>query len=187
MRQLLGTAMLFAVCATAATAASGSDTAALEQQARELVAAFAGQLKPTLKQALEQGGPVHAISVCADEAPRIAATLSAESGWAVRRVSLQPRNTGNAQADDWERARLEEFDRQAAAGSAPGTLHASTVVDGSFRYLQAQGVEGVCLLCHGDNISPAVQAALTEYYPDDSATGYAPGQVRGAISLTRKP
>jgi hypothetical protein len=40
-------------------------------------------------------------------------------------------------------------------------------------------------VCHGENITAEVQQALDQYYPDDTATGYHLGQIRGAISLSK--
>jgi len=48
-----------------------------EEEARALAQAFIDRLKPRLKQALAEGGPGHAIEVCATAAPEIADTLSA--------------------------------------------------------------------------------------------------------------
>ena len=59
------------------------------------------------------------------------------------------------------------------------------VVDGSYRFMKAQGVEAVCLSCHAAEIKPEVEAALKEKYPEDMARGYSLGQIRGAFSLTR--
>ena len=146
---------------------------------------FVGQLKPQLKSAMQEGGPTHAIEVCASMAPKIADSLSAESGWLVKRVSLKPRNASRPVPDPWERSVLEHFDiRQAAGEKAPALHHAETTGD-QYRYMQAQGVEPVCLLCHGDKLAEPVRDILQQYYPDDWATGYSLGQVRGAISLTR--
>lgn len=36
-----------------------------------------------------------------------------------------------------------------------------------------------------EQIPPAVKARLAEDYPHDKATGYAPGQIRGAVSVKR--
>ncbi|MBK7927605.1 MAG: DUF3365 domain-containing protein [Bryobacterales bacterium] len=43
----------------------------------------------------------------------------------------------------------------------------------------------VCLSCHGPagSIPPEVKKILTERYPHDTATGYASGEVRGAIAV----
>jgi hypothetical protein len=169
-----------------ASATVAEDTAALEAEARDLVESFVGRLKPELKSALQAGGPVNAIAVCADKAPQIADALSESSGWLVRRVSLRARNASRAIPDRWETAVLESFDRRQAAGAAPATLSYAELTPSHYRFMQAQGVEAVCLLCHGSNIDSAVAEALQTYYPDDTATGYALGQVRGAISLSKR-
>jgi hypothetical protein len=184
MRRLLTTLSL-ALCSLSVTGAT-TDQAALTAEARDLVTAFAGRLKPELKHALGEGGPTLAVEVCASEAPKIADALAAESGWSVSRVSLKERNATRAEADDWEREVLRAFDERAAAGEPPPTINTSTIRNGQFRYMQAQGVEGVCLLCHGETLGDDVRAVLKEYYPDDRATGYSLGQVRGAISLSKE-
>ena len=156
-----------------------SDPQVAEASAAALV--FMSRMKPQLKQALRAGPPAQALAVCADVAPKIAAELSEETGWSVKRVSLKPRNP-LALPDAWEREQLEAFDAVVAAGGNPGW--AAAEVDGQVRFLAPQRVEGVCLLCHGESIDADTAAALKRLYPDDRATGYKPGQVRGAISLS---
>ncbi len=157
----------------------------MEQEARMLVKQFVGQLKPRLQQAMREGGAGYAIEVCAGFAPKLADSLSAESGWLVKRVSLKSRNASRAVPDSWERATLEQFDQQQAAGREASQITANAIVGSRYRYMQAQGVEAVCLVCHGQSLTDEVRLTLQQYYPDDWATGYALGQVRGAISLSR--
>lgn len=183
MRILLVMPLFVAYCAAAA-ASDATDTA-LEQEARALAGQFVGELKPKLKQAMAEGGPTHAIEVCASVAPRIADALSAASGWHVNRVSLKSRNASRAQPDQWELAVLQEFDQRQAAGEHPANINYGVTTRGRYRYMQAQGVEAVCLVCHGQALSGAVRSTLEKYYPDDWATGYSLGQVRGAISLSK--
>ena len=38
-----------------------------------------------------------------------------------------------------------------------------------------------CLACHGEQIAPDVAARLHELYPDDQATGFAVGDLRGVF------
>lgn len=156
-----------------------------EQEARALAQAFIDRLKPRLKQALAEGGPGHAIEVCASAAPEIADALSAESGWTVKRVSLKARNVSRALPDSWERLVLQRFDERQAAGESPADINHGERYKGQYRYLQAQGVEPICLVCHGEKVADAVQEAIAVWYPDDMATGYSLGQVRGAISLAK--
>jgi hypothetical protein len=178
--------VLAVVLGTCYTTALGAEPAADDpaRQAAALAGEFVGLLKPQLKQALEKGGPAHAIAVCADIAPGIADSLSAQSGWTVRRVSLKSRNASRAVPDNWERQVLVEFDRRQVAGEQAEDLHFGEAVGGQYRYMQAQAVEPVCLVCHGKGLSDDVQTTLREYYPDDWATGYSLGEVRGAISLS---
>jgi hypothetical protein len=47
-------------------------------------------------------------------------------------------------------------------------------------------VASPCLACHGDPeaIDPQVKRLLAERYPDDTAVGYKPGDLRGAVSVS---
>ena len=155
----------------------------LEIEARQIANEFVGLLKPALMSAMKSGGPEHAVSVCAKTAPAIAGSLSARTGWQVKRVSLKARNPGAA-PDEFERGVLKEFDQQTASGIDPTGLHFSAIDGNRFRYLQAQPVQGVCLTCHGPDIAEDLSTLIRSFYPDDLATGYQAGEVRGAISLT---
>lgn len=44
-------------------------------------------------------------------------------------------------------------------------------------------IEAPCLACHGpaDGLAPEIRAKLTAAYPQDPATGYALGDLRGAL------
>ena len=166
-------------------AAADADPVQLKQEAVSIVKKFGGSLKPELKQAIQSGGPAHAISVCAEKAPEIARGLSNETGWMVKRVSLKARNRQSATPDAWEREVLEQFDRRQAAVEPASQMVHSEVVGGEFRFMKAQAVEAVCMNCHAAKVKPEVEAALRENYPDDKARGYTLGQIRGAFSLTR--
>ena len=159
------------------------DRASLENQARDITRQFTTTLLPTLQEALASGGPVNAIEVCSIRAPEIADEISAATSWSVRRVSLKARNSQRANPDRWERETLEQFEAEQLNGVTAEALNESTVVGGEFRYMQAQLAMPLCLTCHGSNLSEDVSAALRQHYPDDLATGYEVGDVRGAISL----
>lgn len=159
--------------------------AELEAEARAVSGQFVGTLLPTLQAAMQTGGPVRGIEVCSVAAPQIAADLSRESGWDVSRVSLKARNQTTAIPDDWEAEVLRDFDQRQLAGEPPAQINHAAVVDGELRYMQAQPAGELCLTCHGTEISGEVRAALNEHYPQDTATGYMAGQIRGAISLRR--
>lgn len=178
----------FAVTAALITAIGSplamADKAELTQEASAIVKRFADTLKPTLQQALKEDGPSLAVEVCAVKAPAIAQGLSAESGWQVRRVSLKPRNP-NAAPDAWEAAALTKLAERQARNDGTDTLVHTEINEHEFRLIKAQPVEQACLTCHGSNIEADLAAALKKFYPEDLATGYSLGEIRGAISLTK--
>lgn len=55
----------------------------------------------------------------------------------------------------------------------------------TLRYLRPIRAAGICLNCHGDpgEFEPEVFSLLRERYPEDAATGYSAGQLRGAVSV----
>jgi hypothetical protein len=140
---------------------------------------------------VQANGPDAAIGVCRTLAPGIASDLSAQHGWRVTRVSLKVRNPVLGMPDVWEQNVLTELDRRAAAGDKPETLEVGQIVDEPqgryFRYVRALPVQALCTNCHGqpESMAPAIRAKLASLYPHDRATGYAVGQIRGAISLKR--
>ncbi|WKZ13082.1 MAG: DUF3365 domain-containing protein [Gammaproteobacteria bacterium] len=174
----------------ATSAGQAGNEVALLDEARRVATSVPPRLLAVLQQEIAQGGLEGAIVACRDTAPELARTASAESGWAIRRVSLRNRNPA-AVPDTWERAILEEFDRRAAAGESPAALERGETVteDGHpvFRYMRALPTQELCLGCHGtvERISPSVRSRLAALYPDDRATGYEVGDIRGAITLRR--
>ncbi len=178
---LIGLLASFATIA-ASQAFAENHRLALEVQANAIVKEFAGQLKPKLKQAIQTGGFEHAINVCAKEAPAIAKQLSDETGWSVKRVSLKPRNP-NAKPNHFELKVLTSFDARQKLGEPADQLTYSVKDAEGFRYMKAVPVEAICLNCHGTEIPPNVRKALANNYPDDMATGYSLGEIRGAFSL----
>ena len=182
---------LAAAIAASFTAAAFANDDKLLNEARSVASAMPPKLLAVLQEEIQKGGPEGAIGVCREKAPAMAKAASEKTGWAIRRVSLKNRNP-KAVPDAWERAVLEDFDRRAAAGESPATLEKAELVqdDGRSvrRYMRALPTQQLCLQCHGsaEQLKPAVLERLRTIYPDDKATGYAVGQIRGAMTI-RQP
>lgn len=180
---------VLAGCATDAPAPKPADMSWVPQ-ARAVSTAVPPKLLAVLQEEIAKGGPESAIEACRVKAPAMARAASESTGWTVRRVSLRNRNP-KAVPDAWERAALEDFDRRAAAKEPPATLEKAEVVDVDGRpmqrYMRALPTMALCTQCHGtaDALSPAVKAKLQALYPQDRATGYAVGEIRGAMTLSR--
>jgi Protein of unknown function (DUF3365) len=180
-------ACLLAGCA----APPPEDTARLAAEARKVAAGMQQSLASKLLGELQANGPEAAIAVCTTLAPDVAARISREQGWRVTRVSLRTRNPVLGSPDAWEQAVLAEFDARAARGDKPDAIeHAEVVREPRgryFRYMKALPVAPLCVTCHGgpESIPPGVKTRLAAAYPHDRATGYRPGELRGAISIKR--
>lgn len=171
------------------TFAGDLDNTKREQAARAAGKQLVQQLGGALKKEMQTNGPVKAISVCKELAPKIAGDLSRQHGWRVSRVSERYRNAMLGMPDAFEARTLASFASRKAAGEKLAQMEASAIVEEQgkqyFRYMKAMGVKPICTTCHGDSASiPAgVKAALAGDYPHDRATGYKPGDLRGAISI----
>lgn len=158
-------------------AAAEAETRAA-QTAREAAQELGRTLKTRLLAAMAEGGPTRAVEICRGEARAIADRVAEARGARVGRASLRLRNPANA-GPPWVRAWLEAQGERAAEGVAP-----STSVEGDrARFVAPIAVEGPCLACHGapEALAPEVRALLAEGYPADRATGYAVGDLRGAV------
>ena len=160
---------------------------AMLTEARKVATMLPPKLVVVLKEEMSKSGPEGAIPVCKDMAPKMAGEISKETGWKIKRVSLKPRNDARAIPDAWEKAALEDFDKRAAAGEPPAKLEKGEKVGNEYRFVKALPVQALCLNCHGtpDQISPATKAVLSKTYPNDHATGYSEGQIRGVISVRK--
>ena len=75
------------------------------------------------------------------------------------------------------------FERDLAAGAPAPPQHFDARPDGSARYMSAIVTQPLCLTCHGSEIAPEVAAEIARHYPEDQATGFAAGDLRGAFLI----
>jgi hypothetical protein len=153
-------------------------------QATAIADRFQTRLQGELKQALERGGPVGAVEVCAEVAPAIATDLSLETGAQVRRISLRPRNP-NAEAEGRLLGKLEALSKDPVDANGKAKLVAWVEGNGptatSYTMRAVMMQDQPCGTCHGKTIPTEVTAAIAARYPGDQATGFSSGEMRGAI------
>jgi hypothetical protein len=163
----------------------------LTAEARAIAVQLQAALAPELKKEIDASGPAGAIGVCKRIGTEVARSISEKHGAKVSRVSLKPRNPLLGPADAWEQQALLDFERRAAAGAKPEALEHGEIVrepaGAYFRYVKALPVMPLCLNCHGapEALAPGVKERLAAEYPRDRATGYALGQIRGAVTVKR--
>lgn len=156
-------------------------------QARQVAQDLSAGLQKLLGEELAKGGFVGAVKVCSERAQTLTGDFNAALGASARRVSLRYRNP-NDQPDPYEHAMLQRW--AAAHGTRQLPAESAQIVkeaDGSrhLRYMKPIVVQPMCLSCHGAPaaIPQEVKQILSSRYPKDLATGYAAGDLRGAVSV----
>ena len=162
------------------------------QETRDIAADMLKELGQTLQAAMANGGPENAIGVCKTQAPEIAKNLSAKNQVKVTRVGTRARNPDMGVPNDWQTQALKQFETRLAKGDKPYDIeYIQLTKSGSYdlelRYAKPIVLQPMCTACHGtpEQISPEVKAKLDQLYPNDKAVNYKPGELRGAVVVTR--
>lgn len=140
----------------------------------ELLSPFKQDLQQALKSGLAEG-PAEAIQVCRVKAPGIADALSVD-GVRMGRSSHKLRNPDNA-APDWVSAIMQAYLDDPASRKP----HAVELDQNRWGYVEPIIVQPLCLTCHGSELAPDVAARIAELYPEDHATGFEAGDLRGVF------
>jgi hypothetical protein len=149
-----------------------AETAKAEQAMNELQQALLSKLKT----AMDSGGPAAAVEVCRADARAIADAVAKKHGVELGRTSHRVRNPANAPRP-WARAIVERSAGATAAAEAIRTVDLGDRVG----VLRPIGTAETCTRCHGreEEVRRSIGATLAAAYPDDRATGFAPGDLRG--------
>ena len=144
----------------------------------ELLAPFKANLKQELVTAMQQG-PVEAIAACNTAAPAIAESLSVD-GVRMGRSSHRLRNPENT-APEWLAAPMNRFADLGIHSDSEGKVLflVTELEDGRTGYAEPIYIQPLCLTCHGETLTPELEARISELYPNDQATGFRTGDFRG--------
>ena len=155
----------------------------LEKQAAQKIDLLSSQLKSELVKAIKLGGFENGLEVCKTKAPEIAEKLSTD-GWMIGRTSLKVRNIKNT-PDEWETKTLIRFEEEVSEGVSADTLSFSAIQADKFRMMKGIPTAAVCVACHGSSIEQETANKIDELYPQDQATGYSLGDLRGAFTIEK--
>lgn len=155
--------------------------AALEQGKAIAAEAF-GLLSTNLQSAIRQGGVSNALPFCSIAALPLTESVTKTRGISLRRVSHKPRNPKN-QAGPEEMAVLKQFELGLQHAKAVPPV-VTNMLPGQVTFMAPISIQNpLCLNCHG---KPGTDIALPNVdlikslYPQDKATGFAMGELRGA-------
>lgn len=151
---------------------------------------FMSGLKSVLIENMKEGGALQAVNVCSDTAADLAVKYSEAENVVVKRVSNKNRNDNNF-PDVYEQKALSDFEKLLAEGrlNSETSKIEKVIINGKYvvKYFKPIIVSAPCLNCHGteSQISEKVAQVLKQKYPNDKATGYKIGDMRGAVSVSK--
>ncbi len=193
MRSVPNLLVTVALAALPAGAFAQSSTPSAEQlqETRAISAELLKTLSGKLQESMAANGAAGSITFCKTIAPQIALGLADKTGWKITRVGTRVRDVDMGTPNAWQRKALEHLNADLKSGAKPETLDWYEVVNENgkptLHYAKAIVLQTQCIACHGqtDQLAPGVADKLKIEYPHDQATGYAPGQLRGAVVISR--
>jgi len=124
-----------------------------------------------LMTSIGENGIADSIHVCKTKAPELSESVGNAAGLKIGRTSFSLRNSSNkppAWAVSFVNDRVEEEVNVELEDNGLGLLLPIRLLD-------------ACIKCHGDanSLDANVTKAIQSHYPDDEATGFATGDLRG--------
>lgn len=145
----------------------------IKKEVLEKFQSYGQKLKSELLAAMKEKGAPHAVKVCKERAQQIASDMATDQ-ITIGRVSHKPRNVRN-KLRDWMKIPVKNYlDGEQGDEGFTVSIDASTT-----GYLKPIKTGGLCLTCHGENLSSEVKKILLSHYPADQAVGFKVGEVRG--------
>ncbi|HBS04662.1 MAG TPA: hypothetical protein DEA96_06845 [Leptospiraceae bacterium] len=154
------------------------------QQSLDRFMAFKGDLQKRLIGAIQEKGAPYAIQVCSVASPEMEQKHS-EDAWKIYRVSDKPRNPDH-RANEFEAVVIEMWKQRLKNQEPLQPVHFRTEKE-EYVMSPIPVQAALCLQCHGGvkEIKPQTRNAIEAAYPDDEATGYSLGELRGAFVSRR--
>ncbi len=165
---------------TAPAASTTSETMTdYASEGQVITKAVFARLSKELMAAINADGPSGAIDYCQINALPITDSVATAFGVTVQRVTDRARNPLNkADSDD-----INIMSQYRAAIAASEELKGKVLnQDNQHIYYAPIRINGLCLQCHGSqdtDISSETLTTIQSKYPEDQATGYVAGDLRG--------
>ncbi len=171
---------------TADSNTKNSNTAYI-QKGKTIASATFATLSGNLQKAMKEGGVPNAIKYCNLNASPLVDSLSQVYKAEIRRTSLKVRNPKNKPTTK-ELQQLEKYQKSMEAGEALKPL-VQEIIPGTIAFYAPIHVMPLCEKCHGkagETLKEEDYQVIQQHYPEDKATGYASGDLRGMWSISFK-
>ncbi len=142
-------------------------------------------LSGNLQKAMQEGGVEHAIKFCNINASDLVQSLNKKHNVEIRRTSLKVRNQNNTPTKK-ELDQLILYQKQKNEGKELKPT-AKKIKNNQVVFYSPIYIKPLCLSCHGkvgDTLLSTNHNLLKSLYPNDKATDYSNGDLRGMWSIS---
>ena len=166
---------------------SDSLVTAYLNQGKAVAQATFEALSSELKARMQAGGPVAAVEYCQLAAYPLTDSMAQTHEAVIRRTSHRYRNPANAPTSA-ESATMDAYLSMKDNGSELQPQIYALGTD-SVQFFAPIVTKPLCLTCHGiegETLNPELAAHIRSLYPEDQATGFGEGDLRGIWSIKMK-
>ena len=162
--------------------ASPSSEEQIALKGNQISNALLQKLGGELKTQMQTTGAMGALHFCSQNALTLTEQVAKESKTSIKRVSINYRNPVN-KANAEETTLLHEWEKLVKNGQPLPSHKVVTVSENSVMFYKPIVINNeACLKCHG-NVEGELAKANHTAYPEDKATGYKMGDLRGMIAI----
>lgn len=148
----------------------------------QVSSALLQKLGGELKAQMQTSGPMGALHFCSQNALSLTEHIAKESNTSIKRVSINNRNPVN-QASPREVTLLNEWEKLVKSSQPLPPYTLIKEKSKTTYYIPLVINNEACLKCHG-NVEGDLAKAIKATYPEDKATGYKMGDLRGMIAVS---
>lgn len=183
MKHLSLAATAILITATTLWAQPAEQPMPVKKQGVHYIKMLGKALKSQLKQHLKADkSGLEAVNFCSTQAQAITADVNKQlpPNARVRRTALKIRNLANT-PDETDIRVMKAYEEKIKAGAFQPKDIQVVKVDNTYRVYKPLLAKKVCLKCHGSDLKPKVAETIAKFYPQDQATGFKEGDLRGVI------
>ena len=164
---------------------SEKETAQYISKGKEIGQITVKKLGSNLMKHMKEGGPAQAIPFCNVKASPLTLEVAKKYDVNIKRTSHKIRNE-NSLPDETEKAILKKY----LASMSNGEKLKPTIQKdeaGKVHFYAPIKLEKKCLACHGTigkEVTQKTDSILKSLYPNDKATGFKVGDLRGIVNIT---
>lgn len=145
------------------------------------------EMRGQLVTQMKEGGPIQGIPFCNEQALPITRSLSDKFNVTIKRTSDKLRNQKNAPSER-ELEIIQNY-KNSLANNEQLVPIVELDINNKKHFYTPILLKAECLICHGklnESINSETAALVKSLYPNDKATGYEEGDLRGIWSITFK-